>query len=323
MPRAARIDYPGLVQHVIIRGIERRKIFRDDQDRRSFLDRFSGLLEQTGTACLAWALLDNHAHFLLRTGPTPLARFMRRLLTGYAVSFNLRHHRSGHLFQNRYKSIVCEEEPYLLELVRYIHLNPLRAGAVADVEALGRYRWCGHGVLLGRHALRGQVTDEILQRFANRVQRARHAYLQFVADGVAQGFRDELAGGGLHRSTQGAREAEGVCVFDQRVLGSGEFVDQVLQQAKQPPRLAPMPLAEVLLHVSHHFDIPAESLRQRKRSRSVCEARSLLCYFAVREMAISGEQVGRLLNISRAAVSFAASRGEAGGCSPQPARTDL
>jgi len=313
MPRTARIDYPGLLQHVIIRGLERGKIFLDDQDRQLFLDRFSHLLEQTGTDCLAWTLLDNHAHFLLRTGQTStLARFMRRLLTGHATSFNLRHRRSGHLFQNRYKSIVCEEEPYLLELVRYIHLNPLRAGLVPDIDALGRYRWCGHSALLGERSLRGQVTEEILRRFSNRLPKARQLYRQFVADGVAQGQRNELVGGGLRRSSQlaGVGEEEGEGVFDQRVLGGEDFVDQVLQRSEQEPAVAKLPRAELLQRVAHLFDLPAELLRQRKRSRPVTEARSVLCYFAVREMGISGELVGRMLNISRAAVSFSAGRGE-------------
>lgn len=311
MPRAARIDYPGLLQHVIIRGIERRKIFLDDQDRQSFLDRFSHLLEQTGTECLAWTLLDNHCHFLLRIGQTSsLARFMRRLLTGHATTFNLRHCRSGHLFQNRYKSIVCEEEPYLMELVRYIHLNPLRAGLVHDMDALGRYPWCGHGVLLGEHSLRGQVTEEILLRFSSRLPIARQLYRQFVVDGLAQGQRDELVGGGLRRSSQlaGAGEEDGL--FDQRVLGGGDFVDQVLLRAEQVPAVANLPLVELLQLVAHLFDLPEELLRQRKRSRPVTEARSVFCYFAVREMGISGETVGQMLNISRAAVSFAAGRGE-------------
>ena len=313
MPRAARIDYPGLLHHVIIRGIERGKIFLDDQDRQLFLDRFSHLLVQTGTDCLAWTLLDNHAHFLLRSGQTcSLARFMRRLLTGHATSFNLRHRRSGHLFQNRYKSIVCEEEPYLLELVRYIHLNPLRAGLVADMEALGSYRWCGHSVLLGEGSLRGQVTEEIMRRFSNRLPKARQLYRQFVADGVAQGQRNELVGGGLRRSSQlvDVGEEEGESVFDQRVLGAEDFVKRVLQRSEQEPALAKLPLAELLQRVAHLFDLPEELLRQRKRNRPVTEARSVLCYFAVREMGISGERVGRMLNISRAAVSFSASRGE-------------
>lgn len=313
MPRAARIDYPGLVQHVIIRGIERGKIFLDDQDRQLFLDRFSHLLEQTGTDCLAWTLLDNHAHFLLRIGQTcSLARFMRRLLTGHATSFNLRHQRSGHLFQNRYKSIVCEEEAYLLELVRYIHLNPLRAGIVPDMDALDLYRWCGHGVLLGKHTLRGQVTEEIMTRFSSRSGKARQLYRQFVADGVAQGQRDELVGGGLRRASHlvEMREEEGERVFDHRVLGGEDFVRQVLQRSEQEPAVAKLSLGELLQRVAHHFDLPAELLRQRKRSRQVAEARSVLCYFAVREMGINGELVGRTLNISRAAVSFAAGRGE-------------
>ena len=313
MPRAARIDYSSLIQHVIIRGIERGKIFLDDQDRQLFLDRFSHLLEQTGTDCLAWALLDNHAHFLLRTGQAcSLARFMRRLLTGHATTFNLRHGRSGHLFQNRYKSIVCEEEPYLLELVRYIHLNPLRAGLVPDMDALSRYRWCGHGILLGNCSLGGQVTEEIMSRFSNRLPKARQLYWQFVADGVEQGQRNELVGGGLRRSSQLVEggEEEGERVFDQRVLGGEDFVRQVLQRSGPEPAVVKLPLAELLQRVAHLFDLPAELLRQRKRSRPVSEARSVLCYFAVREMGISGELVGRMLNISRAAVSFSAGRGE-------------
>ena len=281
--------------------------------RQSFLDRFSQLLEQTGTDCFAWALLDNHAHFLLRIGQkSSLSRFMRRLLTGHATTFNLRHGRNGHLFQNRYKSIVCEEEPYLLELVRYIHLNPLRAGLVPDMEALDRYCWCGHGVLLGRHALRGQVTDEILQLFSKNFPRARQLYRQFVADGVEQGHREELVGGGLRCSSQlagvGKEEEEGV--FDQRVLGSADFVGQVLQKAEPEAGVVHLPPAELLKRVAKLFDLPAEVLRRRERSRPVAEARSIFCYFAVREMQMSGEAVGRMLNISRAAVSFAAGRGE-------------
>ena len=313
MPRAARIDYPGLVQHVIIRGIERGKIFLDDQDRELFLERFSHLLAQTGTDCLAWSLLDNHAHFLLRPGKTcSLARFMRRLLTGHATSFNLRHRRSGHLFQNRYKSIVCEEEPYLLELVRYIHLNPLRAGLVPDMDALSQYRWCGHSVLLGKRSLRGQADEEILSRFPSRLPEARQLYRQFVADGVAQGRRHELVGGGLGRSSQRVKvgEEDDESMFDQRVLGCEDFVRQLLQSSEQQPAVAKLSLAELLQRVARLYELPSEHLQQRKRSRPVSKARSLFCYFAVRELGISGELVGGMLNISRAAVSFAAGRGE-------------
>ena len=130
MPRKARIDAPGALHHIIIRGIERKKIFYDDADRDNFLERLCLVLTQTETLCFAWTLIPNHLHLLLRTGGVPIATVMRRLLTGYVVSFNKRHQRHGPLFQNRYKSILCQEDLYLLELVRYIHLNPLRARLV-------------------------------------------------------------------------------------------------------------------------------------------------------------------------------------------------
>ena len=150
MPRQPRLDSPGLLQHVMARGIERRKIFSDDKDCNFFLERFAIILEETQTQCYAWALIPNHFHLLLRTGPTPLSKVMRRLMTGHAATFNKRHKRSGHLFQNRYKSVVCEEDTYLLELIRYIHLNPLRAKLVQDLKELDKYPWTGHSAILGR-----------------------------------------------------------------------------------------------------------------------------------------------------------------------------
>ena len=113
MPRFARLDAPGVLHHVIIRGIERRKIFTDNEDRENLLERLSSLIPETQTQCYAWSFMPNHAHFLLETGGTGISTLMRRLLTGYAVSFNRRHNRHGQLFQNRYKSIVCQEDSYL------------------------------------------------------------------------------------------------------------------------------------------------------------------------------------------------------------------
>ena len=138
MPRQARLDAPQTLHHVMVRGLERRVIFRDDADRMDFVARLADLAEQGAWTIYAWALLPNHAHLLVQTGTRPLPRSIRSHLTGYAGAFNRRYHRVGHLFQNRYKSIVVEEEPYLLELVRYLHLNPLRAQVVPDPRPLGR-----------------------------------------------------------------------------------------------------------------------------------------------------------------------------------------
>ena len=227
MPRSARLDIAGVLQHVIVRGVERRDIFLDDDDRQSFWDRFSSLLIHTGTECLAWSLLTNHAHMLLRPTHGKLGHLMRRLLTGHAVTFNLRHQRSGHLFQNRYKSIICEEEPYLLELVRYIHLNPLRAGLVKDITELNDYPWSGHAVLMGHREMPGQNADEVLRYFGKRKTSAREKYQSFVADGIPLGRREELVGGGLKRMLKLGDGALNTA-YDDRILGSGETVAKAL-----------------------------------------------------------------------------------------------
>ncbi|NVM21874.1 MAG: transposase, partial [Desulfobacterales bacterium] len=176
MPRSARLDAPGVLHHVIIRGIERRKIFRDNRDRNNFLERLSELVPKTKTACYAWAFMSNHAHFLFRTGDVALSSLMRRVLTGYAVSFNRRHKRHGQLFQNRYKSIICQEDVYLKELVRYIHLNPLRAGIVSRISELNKYCYCGHSVLMGNKGRDWQDTEYVLSYFGSMVGEARKRY---------------------------------------------------------------------------------------------------------------------------------------------------
>ncbi len=163
MFRRARIDAPGALHHFICRGIERRKIFWEDSDRDDFLKRLQTILGDTETPCYAWALMPNHFHLLLRTGNTPIARVMRQLLSGYAGRFNRWHGRAGHLFQNRYKSILCQEEPYLLELVRYIHLNPLRAQQVATLKQLDRYRYSGHSALMGHRPNEWHAIDSALR----------------------------------------------------------------------------------------------------------------------------------------------------------------
>ena len=165
MPRQSRIDAPGALHHIIVRGIERRKIFRDNADRCDFINRLGSLLEETATACYAWALMPNHFHLLLRTGNVKIAAVMRRLLTGHATRFNRRHRRSGHLFQNRYKSILCQEDAYLLELVRYIHLNPLRAKLAENMDALAKYPFSGHGVIMGKHKQPWQDIDMVSSCF--------------------------------------------------------------------------------------------------------------------------------------------------------------
>ncbi|MDW7711539.1 MAG: transposase [Deferrisomatales bacterium] len=315
MPRQARLDLPGLLQHVIVRGIERRRIFFDDEDREDFVGRLSRLLVATKTQCFAWALLPNHFHLLLRPTEIPLASFMRRLLTGYAVTFNRRHKRSGHLFQNRYKSIVCDEEEYLLALVRYIGLNPLRARLASNLDELDRYPWCGHAVILGNRELPGQSVDEVLGRFGTKVKEATTRYRDFVAAGAAEGRRDELVGGGLRRSggekALRRRDAEERQAYDERILGGGEFVETLWREESLRDRLPPrVGLEELLGRVAGAYGTEAEALRRRRRLAHLCEARAVVCYLAVRQLRYKGGDVGRALHLGRAGLSGAVRRGE-------------
>jgi putative transposase len=310
MPRAARLDIQGLLQHVIVRGIEKRDIFLDEEDREAFFARFGKLLLEMDMDCFAWALLSNHAHFLLRPRGTKLADFMRRLLTGYAVNFNLRHHRSGHLFQNRYKSIVCQADPYFLELVRYIHLNPWRAGFVREMKEFDHYRWSGHAVLMGYRDLPGQRTDEVLGYFGKGLKTARRHYRKFILEGVGQGRRNELVGGGLKRSRK-LIGFEGMEAYDDRVLGNGEFVEQLRREKELSARLpVVMPLKDLAEKVAGIFGLDLEDLKKRNRSSKFSEARSVISYLGVRQIGHNGVEVARFLNMSRAGVSVAARRGE-------------
>lgn len=311
MPRAARLDIPGVLQHVIVRGIERCDIFLDDQDRALFLGRLSSLLKETGTRCYAWSLLSNHFHLLLMPTTQPLSLLMRRLLTGYAIVFNRKYGRSGHLFQNRYKSIVCEEELYLLELVRYIHLNPLRAGLVADMIELDRYPWSGHAALMGERRLEGQETGEILQRFGSDLLQARRNYRQFVADGIPAGRRDDLVGGGLRRSLGEQRgESEGES-FDARILGSGLFVERLQRDTRLSDKIKRvLPIPELLQRICTALQLEADAVRRPSKSRALAEARGLVCHLAIHELGHKGTEVGRELRLGPAGVSIAARRGE-------------
>jgi putative transposase len=311
MPRSARIDMPGLLQHVIVRGIEKRKIFIDDRDRAFFANRLTVLLKETGVRCYAWALIPNHFHLLLMPTHGNLASFMRRLLTSYAVHFNRQHSRTGHLFQNRYKSVVCEEEPYLLELVRYIHLNPLRAGLVDDLAGLDGYPWSGHSVLMGNRQLDGQEQKEILLRFGKSATEGRSGYRQFIADGVAAGHRDDLVGGGLKRSRAQSSEAEQRGNFDERILGSGAFVDSLQKQEHLRDRiLTPISLPELVSRAAVVLNLAEDAIRRPGKAKPVSEARGIITYLAIRELGFKGTEVGKELHLTSSGVSIALRRGE-------------
>lgn len=321
MPRRSRIDAPGAVHHIIVRGIERRAIFKNDVDREKFLEKLGTVLMESHTPCFAYALMRNHVHLLLRTGTVPLATVMRRLLTGYAMYFNRRYRRHGHLFQNRYKSILCEESTYLKELVCYIHLNPLRARAVEGLKDLREYRYCGHGALLGRFERSWLDERYVLKTFAEDHEEGRQRYEEYVAKAAGWGRRYDLTGGGLLRSIGGweelkhQRKSGGRIKGDERILGGPDFVNDVLQHANEEMtrrakiRAKGIDLKVLSERVAVGCDVDAELLSTPTKDRKVSRARRILCILAVRRLMMSAVEVARILNLSPSTVSRAVSRG--------------
>jgi REP-associated tyrosine transposase len=322
MPRQSRIDAPGALHHVIVRGIERKNIFKDDTDRDDFLERLSTILPETATSCFAWSLMRNHVHLLFRTGKAPIATAMRRLLTGYAISYNRRHRRHGQLFQNRYKSILCQEDSYLLELTRYIHLNPLRVGAVSDLKALDNYKYTGHSTILRKAARSWQDTDYILRLFSLKKKVAQRKYREFVAKGISLGRQPELTGGGLIRSVGGWKAAKALkrgmnrLKGDERILGDSDFVQSVLKECQEKlDRRYQLQekgynLKTVSRKVADLFDLDPSQLFTPTKSPKIVKARSLMCYFAVRELGLTATGLAKEIGLKQPAISISVRRGE-------------
>ena len=311
MPRQARLDHPGLLHHVSARGINRGEIFRDARDREVFVERLGELVLAAGARVYAWGLLDNHFHLVLRSGERGLAWLMQRVMTGHAVRYNLRHNRSGHLFQNRYKNIVVEEEPHFLELVRYVVLNPVRAGLVASPEELDRYAWNGHAVVMGTHQAPWQDIAEVLARFAGKRNAAIARYREFVADGWNQGRRDELTGGGLIRSAGGhdvaaGRRSEEREAADERILGSGAFVEEVWQATEtvRSPGLG-RSWEAILKEVATGCGLAPAQIVGRSRERLICRARRQFLLRSLAEAGVSMSELGRICARNPASISRA------------------
>lgn len=315
MPRQARLDAPGTLHHVIVRGIEKRRIVDDDSDRARFVGRAGDLASETGTRIYAWALMSNHAHLLLRSGAEGLPLFMRRLLTGYAVSYNRRHSRHGHLFQNRYKSIVCEEDTYFKQLIRYIHLNPVRAGLVKNMAELDRYRWSGHAVVMGRTKNGWQDRDYVLRWFGANEGEAKRVYRKYVEEALGEGRRPELVGGGLIRSKGGWSEVVSMRKIglteqsDERILGSGDFVNEIVQEAdvslrqRFSDRNRVEAIERFIRECCLEEEVNIEELRSGSRRSDVSRLRRQIAMALLEKYGVPLADIARRVGVTTSAIS--------------------
>jgi REP element-mobilizing transposase RayT len=203
MARHPRIDFPGAFHHVYARGIEKRDIVADQEDRHELRRRILLNLKRFNAGCLAWAFLPNHFHILFQSESANLADFMRCLMSGYSIYFNRKYDRSGHLFQNRYKSSVIDTERYLLELIRYIHLNPVRSGIVQSLESLPSYPWSGHYEIIASGKLPWEKYPFIQEFFSSLYLPSLEIYLAFLGEGLGIRYVEPSSEDGAGRIKEG------------------------------------------------------------------------------------------------------------------------
>jgi len=221
MPRKNRVDYPSAINHVMVRGVAGMPIFADDQDRYVFLSRANELFDGVRARTVVWSLMPNHAHQQTQTLASPLSKVMHRQDTAYAQYFNKRHDRKGHVFQNRYKSLLVADEDYLFRLIRYVLLNPIRASIVADLDELGDYRWTSYPALMGRTRPLAFDLEFTLNLFGQNPVEARARLRDWLQAGVDE---DDEIGLLVTRPPGRPRKEDRSAVLTSRIAARNSFV---------------------------------------------------------------------------------------------------
>ncbi len=279
MARRPRLFAPGLLYHVIVRGNQRRKTFLNDSDYQAYLERLGRYRKKFGYTIHAYCLMPNHVHLLIETSFEPLAKFMQGLQQSYSQYFNLRHRKTGHVFQGRYKAIVCEKDEYLLQLIRYIHLNPVRAAMVKEPE---RYDYSGH-----RAYLEGKATEVIDPRKVLGLMGGKAHYRAFVRDGMEQGHQEEYY------------EVE-----DQRFLGAEGFGEKLQEEHEGPRAKKHRPLDKVVEQLGKQLETDVNELSSGNRSWAVSRARTMIAYVLVRRQGYALGEVARYFGREAATVGI-------------------
>ncbi len=309
------MDAPGVLHHIMARGINKSKIFDDDEDKARFLERLGQNVTDGKCSVYAWVLMNNHVHILFKSGKHGISAVMRKLLTWYAQYFNRRHKRTGHLFENRYKSILCDEDSYLVALVRYIHLNPLRANIVKTIEELDRYPFCGHRTIIGKAKHPWMDVDYVLLQFGRTRRKGLTEYRKFMREGIGLGHQPELTGGGLLRSLGGwsqviarrrtANKEEG----DERILGSGDFVHAILKETEERElrqlklKRSGRTIQKIIDEESRKARISPQEVMNGVRRRVVSRLRVVIASRGRTELGLSSAEMARHLGVAASSIS--------------------
>jgi REP element-mobilizing transposase RayT len=287
MARKPRIHLSGGLYHVIFRGNGGQDVFLANDDRYRFY-----LLLQEGTHRFGYrvhtfCLMTNHIHIALQVGDIPLSRAMQNLSFRYTRWINWRNKRTGHLFQGRYKAVLVDGDSYLLELVRYIHLNPVRAGMVTNPE---EYPWSGHRAYLGQEILPWLTTDWMLEHFGKSIEKTRSAYETFVIAGSAEEHRPEFHGAGV----------------DSRLLGDDNFMDKCLSDSGGMPLY--VTAQQIIDKVCLYYHIDPSILKAKSQQRIASEARAVAGWLARESGCVTLSAVAKLVNRDVGSISSSVRR---------------
>ncbi len=288
MARPLRADYPGAVHHVMARGHERSRIFRDDRDRNRFLQLLGSAAQDLAIFIHGYCLMDNHYHLLVETPEGGLSRAIKAISGRYSQWFNWRHKRSGHLFEGRFKSVLVQKEKHLLELARYIVLNPVRAGLV---ERVGDWRWSNYRATAGMAAVPPWlVVDWTLAQFARSRYTAREAYRRFVAAGKDSGEKiEKLEKKPYVGDRRFLRRVE-------RMLAGKPAGDEIPMRYR---RAGEVRLHQILETVAKEWRVPVERLSRMRGG----EDKKAAIYLAKKLTRLEGRQIGEALGVKPARLS--------------------
>jgi putative transposase len=286
MARKPRLFVPGVLYHVIVRGNQRRKTFTQERDYQTYLEKLAQYRRRYGVTIYAYCLMPNHVHLLLECSGSPLGKFMQGLQQSYTQYYNRTYHKVGHLFQGRYKAILCQRDSYMLELIRYIHLNPVRSQLTARAEA---YPYSADPAYRN-----GKPTEMIDPRCVLRMLGGVAGYRRFIQDGLREGHKEEYY------------EVE-----DQRFLGDGEFSEGLrreYEQGERPKR--PRPLARVIAEMAQALKVKPEMLKVPGRARGVSRQRTMMAYVLVRRGGYGVKEVSEYFGRDSTTISSLLSRYE-------------
>ncbi len=261
MARRPRLFAAGVLYHVIVHGNQRQKTFTAESDYHAYIERLARYRKKYDYVLHAYCLMPNHVHLLVESSEQPLAKFMQGLQQSYSQYFNRKHRKTGHVFEGRYKAILCQKDQYLLQLIRYIHLNPVRACMVRSPE---RYRYSGDHVYL-----QGKATEMIDPATVLSMLGGKQAYRRFVQDGLSEGHKEEY-----------------YAVEDQRFLGAEGFGERLLK--KEPglsgKKLTRRSIETVARELAKLLKIDVQALRSRDRGWAISKARTIAAYVLVRRL---------------------------------------